>query len=1507
MMRRFVTPIALSACLVVGVFALTIAAPRADAADVAVPDAGFRACLNQGYLHQAADATITDTDLTGLTDGVVCSDQGITSIEGAEYLTGLTALTIENNQISDLSPLAGLTNLTDLRLSNNQISDLSPLAGLTNLTDLRMTFNPVSDISPLAGLTNLTFLDMYDNVVADISPLAGLTKLTSLNLTDNQVSDVAALTNLHALTYLHLQDNHITDITALDGLTNLNDLNLAGNSIVDIAGLTDLVNVTDLALNDNQISDLGPLAGLSHLEHLTASGNAISQLDALAGLTDLVELHLAVNQISDLAPLAGLTNLTMLDLFGNQISDLSPLAGLTSLTSLELYNNQVGDVAALANLHALTYLGLEIGHITDITALAGLTNLTDLRLSHNQITDIQPLAGLTQLGRLELGSNSISDLNPLAGLTGVPTLNLADNQISDLSPLATFGWLTALYLDDNQISDLSPLAGLTNLNALSLGGNLMTDISPLTGLTNLTYLDLSHSWLSDLTPLSTLTELVNLELSSNQISDLSPLAGLTNLEYLSLWGNPLSDLRPLAGLTNLTNLPLAGTQVTDLSPLAGLTNLTKLWLDDGLVTDLTPIAGLTQLNWADGSASAWNELTALTVLLGQPTALPVTTIPVVGPIVWTVAGGQATLAGDTVTMTAPGQATLTWSNANSRFAGAVTVTAVDPGQNLVTDPAFQACLNTGYLHQGATDPVTLTDLTGLSGAVDCSDVGIASIEGAQYLSGVTSLNLDGNHLTSLGQLSSLQVDQTSRTVSAVGQTASWSAPIGQTGILPVTTIPPISPVSWAVVSGPASVNRNTVTITDVGPAVLAWTDPTGAFTGQLTVTGYTPNVVPDSAFRACLNTGYLSAPADAIILASQLNSLTGSVNCAGDGILSIEGAQYLSGISGLNLDDNHIINLSWLDSVPVGQTSGGLQARNQSAGETVATGQTATLPVVPATAVSPVTWTLQSGQAILSGNTITMADAGTATLTWEDSTGAFSGSLTVTAVVLVTSVTVDPTSATIDPGTTTTLTATVAPANATTSDVTWTSSNPAVATVDATGLVSGVAAGTAVITATAHDGSQVSGSSTITVTAAPIPVTSITVSPAATSIEAGTTDTLTATVAPANATTPGVTWTSSDPTVATVDTTGLVTGITAGTVVITATATDGSGVTGTAHVTVTPPIVPPIPVTSITINLSTATIDAGTTAALTATVLPTNATSPTVTWTSSDPTVATVGTNGLVTALTAGTTVITATATDGSGVTSSVDITVTPAQPVASAPNSTVALDTGLATTTEGAARLADGSDEYTITITVCDSAGQPLAGQSQILAVSAPAAISLSDIIDHGDGTYTLRATTTVAGNYAITVSLAGVPVGQPVNVNYLAAAALTPQLAVGQTETAEAFGFQTGESVTVTAFSTPLNLGVVTASASGTVSVQFVVPADFAVGHHTVQFSGSISGIVTAGFEVLAGTPSDQGTTPGGTRVPTGGRLAPAAGTWPTALVLLVLGGCAAWFGLRRLSSQR
>ena len=314
--------------------------------------------------------------------------------------------------------------------------------------------------------------------------------------------------------------------------------------------------------------------------------------------------------------------------------------------------------------------------------------------------------------------------------------------------------------------------------------------------------------------------------------------------------------------------------------------------------------------------------------------------------------------------------------------------------------------------------------------------------------------------------------------------------------------------------------------------------------------------------------------------------------------------------------------------------------------------ETLTATVSPKDAANKkVTWK-SSNAAIASvdaNGKVTGVKAGEATITVTTEDGGKTATCKVTVSetsVAVTGVTLNKTETSLLVGGNETLTATVLPEDATNQNVTWKSDKPEIASVDANGKVTGVKAGEATITVTTEDGAK-TATCKVTVT---IPVTGVTLNKTETSIFVGGSETLTATVAPADATNQKVTWKSDKPEIATVDANGKVTGVKAGEATITVTTEDG-GKTATCKVTVKPNLVSEITLAALAIYV-------GESETITATVKPDDATNKALTWTSSDETVATVDATGKVTGVKIGTTTITATARDGSGVSGSCTVTV---------------------------------------------------------------------------------------------------------------------------------------------------------------------------------------------------------------------------------------------------------
>ena len=285
---------------------------------------------------------------------------------------------------------------------------------------------------------------------------------------------------------------------------------------------------------------------------------------------------------------------------------------------------------------------------------------------------------------------------------------------------------------------------------------------------------------------------------------------------------------------------------------------------------------------------------------------------------------------------------------------------------------------------------------------------------------------------------------------------------------------------------------------------------------------------------------------------------------------------------------------------------------------------------------------------------VTAISVGTTTITAKTNDGSgLTASCTVTVTPkLVQSITMDDEALTLEVDESTILTATVYPQDADDTSLTWRSNNAKVATVE-DGKITAIAVGTAIITVTSNDGSNMTADCQVTVI--PKRVKSITINEGQVSIERTKTTQLTVTILPEDAGDKSVTWSSDNDEIATVDDKGLVTAVATGTTTITATTNDGSGMTAECQVTVTP-----LKATGIKLDKTEVSLERDATVQLAATVTPDNADDRTVIWSSNDNGIARVDDSGRVTAISVGTTTITAKTNDGSGLTASCTVTVTP-------------------------------------------------------------------------------------------------------------------------------------------------------------------------------------------------------------------------------------------------------
>jgi len=307
-----------------------------------------------------------------------------------------------------------------------------------------------------------------------------------------------------------------------------------------------------------------------------------------------------------------------------------------------------------------------------------------------------------------------------------------------------------------------------------------------------------------------------------------------------------------------------------------------------------------------------------------------------------------------------------------------------------------------------------------------------------------------------------------------------------------------------------------------------------------------------------------------------------------------------------------------------------------------------------------------------------------------------------------------------------------------TPSVTWSSSDPNAASVSASGVATGVATG--VVTVTARSGS-LAGSATVTVNSAGTNLTSIVLSPTNPSIPINTTQQLTATGTYGDGSsrdlTAVVTWSSSTIANATVDVTGLVKGIAAGSATITATL---GSVSQSSSVTITAPSI-----TSISVTPEDVTLAIGIGQQFTASAIYSDGSIQDlvsgVTWASSTTSVATIDNNGLASILAAGTTTITATV---GSFTDSTTITVVPAHltSITLSP-ATVSMAAGTQQQFTATGNFDDGSTQVL-------TSGQWSSSALSVLSVDAN---GLGVAV--GPGTTTVTVTSgTISGTASVTVT---------------------------------------------------------------------------------------------------------------------------------------------------------
>ncbi|OUS02841.1 hypothetical protein A9Q86_01975 [Flavobacteriales bacterium 33_180_T64] len=396
---------------------------------VNIPDANFKAYLvGNTAINTNGDTEIQCNEATAFTGAITVNNENINDLTGIEAFINITGLDCTYNNLTSLNVTQN-TALISLYCYNNQLTNLNVSAN-TAISVLNCSAN------------QLTYLDVSAN-----------TALTVLNCSVNQLTslDVSANTSLiflfcyaNQLAILDVANGNNSNITT-GAFKTENNPNLACIQVDNVAYST--ANWTNIDAASSFSTNCGPCTVNipdANFKNYLVSNTAINT----NGDTEI--------QCSEASAFTGIINVN-----NSSISDLTGIEAFTALTELLCANNQLTSLDLSVNT-ALTALYCNNNQLTSID-VSNSTALTELRCDTNQLISID-VSNNTVLMSLVCFSNALTSLDVSAN-TALTTLDCSYNSLTSID-VSTNTALTVLVCRTNQLTslDVTTNTALTFLN-----------------------------------------------------------------------------------------------------------------------------------------------------------------------------------------------------------------------------------------------------------------------------------------------------------------------------------------------------------------------------------------------------------------------------------------------------------------------------------------------------------------------------------------------------------------------------------------------------------------------------------------------------------------------------------------------------------------------------------------------------------------------------------------------------------------------------------------------------------------------------------------------------------------------------------------------------------------------------------------------------------------------------------------------------------------------------------
>ena len=227
----------------------------------------------------------------------------ISDISILTQLSNLQGLSTGRNPIIDISVVNQIPNLNSLALVGLNLEDneILFLGANTNLQTIWLNQNNITDLTPLTSMVYLSSLDFSNNLVADLSPLQNLGHLTGIWCYSNQITSLEPLQYLTNLTAIFVGGNQITDLSPLAPLTQITHLECSSNQIADISPLEGLINLQWMSVSNNNIQGILPLVNNTGIDSGDYVDISYNLLDLTPDGTDMTNISLLLQRGVDLA------------------------------------------------------------------------------------------------------------------------------------------------------------------------------------------------------------------------------------------------------------------------------------------------------------------------------------------------------------------------------------------------------------------------------------------------------------------------------------------------------------------------------------------------------------------------------------------------------------------------------------------------------------------------------------------------------------------------------------------------------------------------------------------------------------------------------------------------------------------------------------------------------------------------------------------------------------------------------------------------------------------------------------------------------------------------------------------------------------------------------------------------------------------------------------------------------------------------------------------------------